>query len=143
MKDQTWRQHFGSLDRPVTTRDLLIVAELLFSAIEEAKTHIMASIDDLISEVNDETTVTDSVVTLLNNIETQLKNALANSVPPAVAQKIDQAFATLKANKQKLADAITANTPVDNGGGDQNTDTESGGVDGGDAGDTGSSNASA
>jgi hypothetical protein len=76
--------------------------------------------DDLIQAVTDETTAEDSAVALLvsdknliDTLQTQVNNLLSGAtVSPAVQAKIDQLFASAKANAQKLADAITANTPA-------------------------------
>jgi hypothetical protein len=129
MKNQTWHEQFGSLDRPVTIKDLLLIAEVILAAIEQAKDKIMQNIDDLVAAVNDESTEIDSLTTLLNGVEQQLKDALAGiTVPAPVAAKIQQVFDKVRANTQKLADAIVANTPSDpsSGGTDTNTDTSGG-----------------
>jgi hypothetical protein len=72
----------------------------------------MASIDDLTQSVAEESTLEDSVLTLLNGIKQQLADALSGTtLPTAVQAKVDAAFASLEANKAKLAAAVTANTP--------------------------------
>ena len=72
-----------------------------------------ATLDQLVQDVNDESTLEDSIITLLNGIQAQLTAALAGTtLPTAVQAKVDAAFATLEANKAKLAAAITANTPA-------------------------------
>lgn len=62
-----------------------------------------ATIDDILAGVTEEATLEDSVITLLTN-------AMQNQGIPQ--EKIDAVIAALEANKQKLNDAITANTPV-------------------------------
>jgi len=62
-----------------------------------------ATIDDILQGVSDESTLEDSVIQLLTN-------AMQNQGIPQA--KIDAVVAALNSNKQKLNDAITANTPV-------------------------------
>jgi ABC-type transporter Mla subunit MlaD len=69
---------------------------------------IMKTLDDIVTEVTGEKTVIDSAVTLLNGLSQQLKDALASQDPTKIQAVIDQ----IDANKQELADAITANTPA-------------------------------
>jgi hypothetical protein len=74
---------------------------------------VMATIDDVVKDVTDESTVEDGLITLTTDIKTQLDAALAGTtVPPAVQAKIDAVFTQLETNKAKLAAAITANTPA-------------------------------
>lgn len=76
---------------------------------------IMASLDDVLNDVTAESTVIDSLVVLLNGIKQQLADALSGTViPPAVQAKIDAIFTQAEANKTKLSDAVTANTPAAN-----------------------------
>ena len=76
----------------------------------------MATIDDVVKDVTDESTVEDGLITLTTDIKTQLDAALAGTtVPPAVQAKIDAVFTQLETNKAKLAAAITANTPAEIG----------------------------
>jgi hypothetical protein len=69
---------------------------------------LMATIQDVVTEVAAETTVNDSIVTLLDGIAAQLTAAQASSDPTAIAAVIT----SLQANSKILTDAITANTPV-------------------------------
>jgi ABC-type transporter Mla subunit MlaD len=83
---------------------------------------IKASVDALSAKVTEEETVIDSVVTLLNglsamiaDLKAQLAAAIANNDPAAI-QAVADSLAALStkvdADKQKLADAATANTPA-------------------------------
>lgn len=74
---------------------------------------IMATMQDLQASVERNTSAEQGIVTLLNGIVQQLKDAQAQNDPAAVAAVIAQ----LDANSQALADAVTANTPADTGGG--------------------------
>jgi len=68
----------------------------------------MATIQDVQTAVANQSTVEDSVVTLLNGINQQLKDAIASNNPAA----LDAVVASITANTTKLSDAVTANTPV-------------------------------
>ena len=67
---------------------------------------IMALLDDVIADVAEETTVIESVVTLLTNLSQQLKDAGTDPVKlAALKTQID-------ANKAALAKAVVDNTPT-------------------------------
>lgn len=66
----------------------------------------MAEIDDLLTAVAAEDTVVDSVIVFLTNLHTQLVEARAKHNPAA----LDSAIASINTQKQKIADAIVANT---------------------------------
>jgi chromosome segregation ATPase len=68
---------------------------------------LMAKIDDLAAAVERNTEVGASVVTLLNGIAQQLRDAQGD---PA---KIEALIATLDSETQTLKDAVVANTPVE------------------------------
>jgi chromosome segregation ATPase len=67
---------------------------------------IMATMADLEAAVTRNTDVDESVLTLLAGISQQLKDAQGD---PA---KIADVIAKLDANTQKMADAVSANTPA-------------------------------
>lgn len=72
-----------------------------------------ATLDQIVQDVSDETTLEGSIVTLLNGVEAQLTAALAGTtISPENQAKIDSIFSGLEANKAALSAAITANTPV-------------------------------
>ena len=68
---------------------------------------IMTKLDDLNAAVERNTSVDDSVLTLLEGVVQQLKDAQSSSDPMA----IDNLIAKLDANTQKMTDAVTKNTP--------------------------------
>jgi hypothetical protein len=81
--------------------------------IEKREKRQTMKIDDVITDLQDQSTVEDGLVTLTTNLKTSLDAALKNQgIPPDVQAKIDAAFAQIEANKKKIADAIVANTPV-------------------------------
>lgn len=69
---------------------------------------IMATLQDVLVETHNESDLDDSIITLLNGIVQQLKDAQASQDPAQIQAVIDQ----IASNKKKLSDAITANTPV-------------------------------
>lgn len=68
----------------------------------------MATLQDIANAVAAETTVDQSIVTLLDNIVAELKAAQASNDPAAM----DAVVASIQANQKILSDAVTANTPV-------------------------------
>jgi len=69
---------------------------------------IMATMQELRDSVQRNTDVDEGVVTLLQGVSQQLKDAQALNDPQAVQDVITQ----LDANTQRMADAVTANTPA-------------------------------
>ncbi len=80
----------------------------LLKKILKKEEEIMATMQDLRSAVERNTSVDDSVLTLLSGISQQLKDAQAQNDPQAIQDIIAQ----LDANTQKMTDAVTANTPA-------------------------------
>lgn len=72
---------------------------------------IMATLDDVISDINDETTLIESVSTLITGLEDQINALLAGALTPEQQAKVDLIFAGAEANKAKLAAALVANVP--------------------------------
>jgi len=67
----------------------------------------MAKIDDLEAAVKRETDAEESVITLLQGISQQLKDAQASGDPA----RVDAVIASIDANTNRLSAAVTANTP--------------------------------
>ena len=98
-----WRQRLNQqLDRIEHKLDLVLVR------IVEEENRIMATLDDLLSDVADESTVVASVETLLTNLSQQLAAAIAAN-DPAKIQAVKDA---IDANKARLSAAVVANTPA-------------------------------
>lgn len=74
--------------------------------------NMATTLDQLLQEVQDSSTVEDSIISLLTNIKTQLDAALSAELTPAAQAKVDAIFAALEANQAKLSDAMLANTPA-------------------------------
>lgn len=69
------------------------------------------SLTAITAEVANNTSVTSSVVTLLNNL-TALIKAIPPSTDPTTQAALDQLTATLAANDTTIANAVTSNTPA-------------------------------
>ena len=65
----------------------------------------------LTAQVANNTTVTSSVVTLVNNLAAQIA-AIPTSTDPVTQAALDQLTATLTSNDTAIASAVTANTPA-------------------------------
>jgi len=87
-------------------RDYLIL--YLLHEINIKANILMATIQDVQAAVIAESSVDDSIITLLNGIVQQLKDAQATGNPAA----LDAVVASIQANTKKLSDAVTANTPA-------------------------------
>ena len=91
-----------------STHENQVQLDLIITGLE----NIMATLDELLTAVTENSSVDDSIITLLEGIAAQLKDALSGAVlPPVVQAKVDAVFAAIKADTQKVTDAITANTP--------------------------------
>lgn len=71
---------------------------------------IMATLEDVLADVADESTKEDSLIALTNGLKAQLDAALAGSLTPAQQAKVDGIFAAIEANKAKVQASIDANT---------------------------------
>jgi len=67
------------------------------------------TLDDILAKVAAEKTVDDSIVTLLNGISQQLKDAIAAGADSVKLKAISDA---LDANIAEIQDAVTKNTPA-------------------------------
>jgi hypothetical protein len=70
------------------------------------------TLDDVIADIEELGTKEEGLIALVNNLEQQVKDALAGvTLPPEVQTKIDTAFEAVEARKQAIQDAIDAGTP--------------------------------
>jgi hypothetical protein len=81
-----------------------IVSNDLLYDILEVLDAMTAQLDQLSADVEQNTSVTDSAVTLLENLAAEIR---ANANDPAALTDL---ASKLEANSQKLADAVAANT---------------------------------
>ena len=79
-----------------------------FHSLTQKVNSMATTLDDIVSKVNDLGSVEDGVVTLLTDIKSKLDAAIASNDPAKLQALSD----SLDAQKQKLADAIVANTPA-------------------------------
>ena len=105
--DRSIQRRLGAIEHKLDAALSLLLALI-------AKETIMAAtIDQVLQDVTDESTLDDSIIALLNGVQAQLAAALSGTtIPPAVQTKIDAVFSGLEANKAKVAAAVTANTPA-------------------------------
>lgn len=87
---------------------IIILVLLLFIIKKQIK--MSAQLDQLTQDVTDITNVAEGAIALLGNLKTQLDAAIAANSNGDDTQ-LAALSETLEAEKQKLADAITANTP--------------------------------
>lgn len=74
---------------------------------------IMATLDEVLAEVTDESTRLDSIQALIDGIKQQLADALSGAaLPPDVQAKIDAVFAGLTGNKAKIDKALNTGVPT-------------------------------
>lgn len=72
----------------------------------------MATLDEVLAEVTDETNRLDSIQALIDGINKQLADALAGTtLPTEVQAKVDAVFAGLTTNKGKIDKALNVNVP--------------------------------
>lgn len=86
--------------------------DLLLSQDKKLGEKIMASLDDLVVEVADQTSVITSAGVLLDGLTAQVQ-ALRDDLAAAGMDtaKVDAVLASLQANKTALAEAVARNTP--------------------------------
>lgn len=73
---------------------------------------IMATLDQIIAEVEAQDTALDSVRALIVGLKQQVADLLSGTtVPPAVQAKIDAAFAAAAKNSAEIAEALAENVP--------------------------------
>lgn len=74
----------------------------------------MATIDQVLADVTDESTQIDGLSTLISGLRQQVADAVKNAgIPADVQAKIDQVFAVAEQNKAKVSAALTANIAPD------------------------------
>ncbi len=82
--------------------------DLILSKLET----IMATLDEVLTDVTDESSRLDSISALIDGLKTQLADALAGTtLPPATQAKVDAIFTAAEANKAKIDKALNANVP--------------------------------
>jgi hypothetical protein len=87
-----------------------VVAQLqpYFHNLQQQGIQIMATMADIQAAVAAETTVEQSVISLLGQLSSELQAAIAANDPVAMQAVVD----SINANSASLAAAVTSNTPV-------------------------------
>lgn len=86
--------------------------DLILKKLEGMMATLEEKIASLETAVNEETSVDESVVALLTNLTAMVADLKSNQTDPATAARIDALVAQVQANKTKLSEAVTANTPA-------------------------------
>jgi len=87
--------------------------EAMLAHIIERRRIMTITVQQILDDVANESAVIDSVSTLLAGLKAQVTAALASTnVAPASQAQLDEIFAAVDANRQKLAAAVVANTPA-------------------------------
>lgn len=102
--------HIGSGEEVTSTFNMVMQKLDLILAKQE---QVMGTMEELNAAVTRNTDAGDAVVTLLQGISQQLKDAQASNDPDA----IDAVIAKLDQETQRFSDAVTANTPAAASGG--------------------------
>lgn len=84
----------------------------LVKQVLKRETLIMATLEETLADVQAESAVDDSIITLVTGLKAQLDAVLGGQLTPAQQAQVDQIFAAIEANKAKVAAAVTANTPA-------------------------------
>ena len=85
----------------------------LLNIIVKKENLIMATLDEVIALVTDESTKLDSVIALIDGLKAQLDEALSGvTLPPAVQEKVDAIFAAANTNAAKIVDALDTTPPA-------------------------------
>ncbi len=100
--------HNSKLDRIIAQQALMIG---LLNQLTQKETQMAIDLTAVTAEVANNTSVTNSVVQLLNNLTAIIK-AIPPSNDPVTQAALDQLTATLTTNDKAAADAVVANTPA-------------------------------
>jgi len=104
-----WQQDWWSLLPTIHANQLVMMGMLRSLLKQEAQ--MAVDLTAAKAEVAKNTTVTGSVVTLLQQL-TALIQAIPPSSDPVTQAALDELVAALTTNDQTVADAVTANTPA-------------------------------
>jgi hypothetical protein len=95
-----WERHFRQINEKL---DLIIKNQTIEKG---ARNKMAVTLDDILANAKDETTVDNSIIALLNSISAQLTAA---GQDPAKLQAVND---LITANKAAIAAAVVANTPA-------------------------------
>ncbi len=110
MTDQHQHFHFHQDDQSIA--DELNQLTRIVSALVEITEKMMATLDQVLQDVTDESTQIDGISTLMDGLKKQVADALSGAnLPPTVQAKVDAIFTQAETNKGKIATALAANAP--------------------------------
>lgn len=104
--DDETTQRFTGIDRAL--RKIQKKLDRIENAVyytEQQGTYLMATLDDVLAEMERDTTVSDGILAMLEKLQADIIAAGGNQA------KIDAVFNGFKANTDKLAAALVVNTP--------------------------------
>lgn len=81
-------------------------AEAILAAIQELNVSLQEKLDVALAEAQETSTVTDSIITLLGGIKSQLDAVVAGE------GTVDQVIASLNETQARIIAAVTSNTPA-------------------------------
>lgn len=99
LRDLVVRWLFAAMERRIVQR------------IEEMEYRMAHSLEDLVTQVQAQTGVEQSLITLTTGLKNRLDAALAGTLNADQQAKIDSIFDGLAANNTAMVDAIQANAP--------------------------------
>lgn len=94
-----------ALDYLFPSRRVFAMLRALSNRLTALEATIMSALENLRAQVEANTTVTESAITLLNGLKAKLDDAIASGDPAAIQALSD----SLGAETQRLADAVQAN----------------------------------
>jgi capsule polysaccharide export protein KpsE/RkpR len=93
---------------PDESKEQLSLVLNKISSLQTKMETMMATLDEVLADVQAESTQIDSLTTLTAGLKQQLTDALSGvTLPPDVQAKVDAVFAGVEANKQKVVNANT------------------------------------
>lgn len=95
-----------------TLRQAVCRMEMALRRSAAREEQLMATLDETLTLVTQEGTVDDSLIALTQGIKAQLDQLLAGGLTSEQQAKVDQVFAGIQANIEKVSAAVTANTPA-------------------------------
>jgi len=83
----------------------------VLKAIQRKEVIMMASLDDLVGKVAEQTTVEQGLIVLTRDIKKALDEALSGVLTPAQQAKVDAVFNKVQSNMDAVSKAVLDNTP--------------------------------
>ena len=99
---------------PAWVKEQLNRIEAKLDKLQREEVTIMATIQDVLAKVQEQTTVDQSMFVLIDGLKTQIADALAKigTLTPEQQAAIDQVFTTAQQNVADVAAKVLENTPA-------------------------------